>query len=60
MKYQWQKQQGYNQTQPLNDIDQRIQSSWEIKPKEQNPTSEVSSKEKIQSKLQELKKKHLI
>ena len=60
VKYQWQKQQGYNQTQPLNDIDQRIQSSWEIKPKEQNLTSEVSSKEKIQSKLEELKKKHLI
>ena len=60
MKYQWQKQQGYNRTQPLKDIDQRIQSSWEIKPTEQNLTTEVSSKEKIRSKLEELKKKHLI
>ena len=60
VKYQWQKQQGYNRTQPLKDIDQRIQSSWEIKPTEQNLTTEVSSKEKIRSKLEELKKKHLI
>ena len=58
VKYQWQKQQGYNQTKPLNDIDQRVQSSWEIKPKELDENSEISSKQEIQSRLEELKKKH--
>ena len=59
VKYQWQKHKGYNQSQPFSDIEQRVKSSWEIKPK--TPlTSELNSKEEIQSKLEELKKKHLI
>ena len=42
------------------DIDKRVKSTWEIKPKEKSTVNEVSSKEEIQSKLKELKKKHLI
>ena len=60
VKYQWQKQKSYNQSQPLNDINERVQSSWEIKPKEQTQNSELTPKKEIQSKLEELKKKHLI
>lgn len=60
VKYQWQKQEGFNQSQSLNDIDKRVKSTWEIKPKEKSTVNEVSSKEEIQSKLKELKKKHLI
>ena len=60
VKYQWQKQKEYNQSQPLNHIDQRVQFSWEIKPKEKDLTTELSSREEIQSKLEALKKKYLI
>ena len=60
VKYQWQRQQGFNQTQPLNDVDQRIQSSWDLKPEEKTGDIELISKNKIKSKLEELKKKHLI
>ena len=60
VKYQWQRQQGFNQSQPLNDVDQRIQSSWDLKPEEKTEDIELISKKKIKSKLEELKKKHLI
>ena len=60
VKYQWQRQQGFNQTQPLNDVDQRIQSSWDLKPEEKTEDIELIPKKKIKSKLEELKKKHLI
>ena len=60
VKYQWQRQQGFNQSQPLNDVDQRIQSSWDLKPEEKTGDIELISKKKIKSKLEELKKKHLI
>ena len=60
VKYQWQRQQGFNQSQPLNDVDQRIQSSWDLKPEEKTEDIELIPKKKIKSKLEELKKKHLI
>mgnify|MGYP003319294871 FL=1 len=60
VKYQWQRQQGFNQSQPLNDVDQRIQSSWDLKPEEKAEDIELIPKKKIKSKLEELKKKHLI
>ena len=60
VKYQWQRQQGFNQSQPLNDVDQRIQSSWDLKPEEKTEDVELIPKKKIKSKLEELKKKHLI
>ena len=60
VKYQWQRQQGFNQSQPLNDVNQRIQSSWDLKPEEKTEDIELIPKKKIKSKLEELKKKHLI
>ena len=60
VKYQWQRQQGFNQSQPLNDVDQRIQSSWDLKTEEKTEDIELISKKKVKSKLEELKKKHLI
>ena len=60
VKYQWQRQQGFNQSQPLNDVDKRIRSSWEIKPEEKIENFELSSKKQIKSKLEELRKKHQI
>ena len=60
VKYQWQRQQGFNQSQPLNDIDRRIQSSWDLKTEEKTEEIELISKKKVKSKLEELKKKHLI
>ena len=60
VKYQWQRQQGFNQSQPLNDVDRRIQSSWDLKPEEKTEEIELISKKKVKSKLEELKKKHLI
>ena len=60
VKYQWQRQQGFNQSQPLNDVNQRIQSSWDLKPEEKTEEIELISKKKVKSKLEELKKKHLI
>ena len=60
VKYQWQRQQGFNQSQSLNDLDQRIKSSWDLKPEEKTGDIELISKKKIKSKLEELKKKHLI
>ena len=60
VKYQWQRQQGFNQSQPLNDVDRRIQSSWDLKTEEKTEEIELISKKKVKSKLEELKKKHLI
>ena len=60
VKYQWQRQQGFNQSQPLNDVDRRIQSSWDLKTEEKTEEIELTSKKKVKSKLEELKKKHLI
>ena len=60
VKYQWQRQQGFNQSQPLNDVNQRIQSSWDLKPEGKTEDIELIPKKKIKSKLEELKKKHLI
>ena len=60
VKYQWQRQQGFNQSQPLSDVDQRIQSSCDLKPEEKAEDIELIPKKKIKSKLEELKKKHLI
>ena len=60
VKYQWQRQQGFNQSQPLNDVDRRIQSSWDLKTEEKAEDIELISKKKVKSKLEELKKKHLI
>lgn len=60
VKYQWQRQQGFNQSQPLNDVDRRIKSSWDLKPEEKSEEIELISKKKVKSKLEELKKKHLI
>ena len=60
VKYQWQRQQGFNQSQPLNDVNQRIQSSWDLKPEEKTEDIELIPKKKVKSKLEELKKKHLI
>ena len=60
VKYQWQRQQGFNQSQPLNDVDRRIQSSWDLKTEETTEEIELISKKKVKSKLEELKKKHLI
>ena len=60
VKYQWQRQQGFNQSQPLNDVDRRIQSSWELKTEEEPENIELSSKKEIKSKLEELKRKYLI
>ena len=60
VKYQWQRQQGFNQSHPLNDVDQRIQSSWDLKSEEKTEDIELIPKKKIKSKLEELKKKHLI
>ena len=45
---------------PLNDVDQRIQSSWDLKTEEKTEDIELISKKKVKSKLEELKKKHLI
>tara|TARA_B100001123_G_C15244535_1_gene1000381 strand:+ start:580 stop:1671 length:1092 start_codon:yes stop_codon:yes gene_type:complete len=59
VKYQWHRQQAFNQSQSLNDVDQRIQSSWELKTDEKAENIELSSKKEIKSKLEELKKKHL-
>ena len=59
-KYQWQRQQGFNQSQPLNDVDRRIKSSWDLKTEEKTEEIELISKKKVKSKLEELKKKHLI
>jgi hypothetical protein len=44
----------------LNDVDQRIQSSWDLKTEEKTEDIELISKKKVKSKLEELKKKHLI
>ena len=60
VKYQWQRQQGFNQSQPLNDVDRRIKSSWDLKTEEKTEEIELISKKKVKSKLEELKKKHLI
>ena len=60
VKYQWQRQQGFNQSQPLNDVDRRIQLSWDLKTEEKTEEIELISKKKVKSKLEELKKKHLI
>ena len=60
VKYQWQRQQGFNQSQPLNDVDRRIKASWDLKTEEKTEEIELISKKKVKSKLEELKKKHLI
>ena len=42
-----------------NEVEKRIESSWEIKPSEDTSSTKTgSSKEKIHSRLQELKEKH--
>tara|TARA_Y100000590_G_scaffold57290_3_gene60206 strand:- start:21766 stop:22857 length:1092 start_codon:yes stop_codon:yes gene_type:complete len=60
VKFQWQKQKGFNQSNSVNDLDQRIESNWELKTKEPAENINLNSKKEIKSKLEELKKKHSI
>ena len=60
VKFQWQRQKGFNSPRVLDDIEQRVESSWDIKPKEEVLVSPSLSKKEVQSKLENLKKKHQI
>lgn len=60
VKFQWQKQKGFNQSNSANDINQRIESNWELKTDESTENIKLNSKKEIKTKLEELKKKHLI
>ena len=60
VKFQWQRQKAFSSSRVLGDIEQRIESSWDIKPKEEVLVFKSLSKKEVQSKLENLKKKHHI
>ena len=60
MKYQWQKHLRYSKPELVDEMEKRILSSWEIKPNNQTKKNDSVSKKEIQSKLENLKKKHRI
>ena len=60
VKFQWQRQKAFSSSRVLGDIEQRIESSWDIKPKEEVLVSPSLSKKEVQSKLENLKKKYQI
>lgn len=60
VKYQWQKHLRYSKPELVDEMEKRILSSWEIKPNNQTKKNDSVSKKEIQSKLENLKKKHRI
>tara|TARA_B100001013_G_scaffold223524_1_gene136673 strand:+ start:862 stop:1953 length:1092 start_codon:yes stop_codon:yes gene_type:complete len=60
VKFQWQRQKGYNSPKVLDDIERRVESSWAIKTEEEALGRKPLSKKEVQTKLEVLKKKHQI
>ena len=60
VKFQWQRQKGFNSPEVSRDIEKRVESSWDTKPREEVIINQSLSKKEVKSKLENLKKKHQI